>query len=78
MQSSVKQFPLILDTSVYMVTLSEIKQPIQSHLDSFEKKFRQSMKSNVPLLDIITRYIIKTKRQANAADVCIPECRYQW
>jgi len=44
-----------------MVTLSEIKQPIQSHLDSFEKKFRQSMKSNVPLLDIITRYIIKRK-----------------
>jgi octaprenyl-diphosphate synthase len=44
-----------------MATLNEIKQPIQSYLDEFEKKFKDSMKSNVALLDIITRYIIKRK-----------------
>ena len=44
-----------------MATLSEIKRPIQSYLDEFETKFRDSMKSNVALLDIITRYIIKRK-----------------
>ncbi len=44
-----------------MATLNEIKQPIQSYLDEFEKKFKDLMKSNVALLDIITRYIIKRK-----------------
>jgi len=44
-----------------LINLNEIKAPIQQHLEAFEKKFRASMKSNVPLLDIITRYIIKRK-----------------
>ncbi len=44
-----------------MSRLSDIKEPVQEHLDIFEKKFRASMKSNVPLLDIITRYILKRK-----------------
>ncbi|HPE57762.1 MAG TPA: polyprenyl synthetase family protein [Bacteroidales bacterium] len=44
-----------------MSRLNEIKKPIASHLDIFETKFRDSMKSNVALLDIITRYIIKRK-----------------
>ena len=44
-----------------MSRLSEIREPIQQHLDIFEKKFRSSMKSNVALLDIITRYILKRK-----------------
>jgi octaprenyl-diphosphate synthase len=44
-----------------MSKLEEIKSPIKTHLDVFEKKFRESMKSNVALLDIITRYIVKRK-----------------
>ncbi|NOX48851.1 MAG: polyprenyl synthetase family protein [Chlorobi bacterium] len=44
-----------------MDTLAEIKLPVQAHLTVFEKKFRNSMKSSVPLLDIITRYIVKRK-----------------
>jgi octaprenyl-diphosphate synthase len=44
-----------------MATLSDIKRPIQSNLDEFETKFRDAMKSNVALLDIITRYIVKRK-----------------
>ena len=44
-----------------MITLEQIKAPIVPHIDEFEKHFRSSMKSPVPLLDTITRYIIKRK-----------------
>lgn len=44
-----------------MTSLQEIKEPILEHLEIFEKKFRSSMKSSVPLLDKITHYIIKRK-----------------
>lgn len=44
-----------------MVSLDEIKAPIASYIDEFEKHFRSSMKSPVPLLDTITRYIVKRK-----------------
>jgi octaprenyl-diphosphate synthase len=44
-----------------MVTIEDIKSPISQHLNAFEKTFRASMKSSVPLLDIITRYILKRK-----------------
>lgn len=44
-----------------MSKLEQIKAPIQQHIDLFEGKFRKSMKSSVPLLDTITRYIIKRK-----------------
>src|SRR6187401_1295525 len=42
-------------------TLSAIKAPISSIMDEFEKKFKSSMKSSVPLLDKITHYIVKRK-----------------
>lgn len=41
--------------------LKEIQAPIQSQLIEFEKKFRASMKSQVALLNIITRYILRHK-----------------
>lgn len=44
-----------------MPELKEIKAPIGEHLDLFEKRFRNSMKSKVALLDKITRYIIRRK-----------------
>ncbi len=44
-----------------MPKLKEIRTPIAEHIDLFEKKFRHSMKSKVPLLDTITRYIYKRK-----------------
>ena len=44
-----------------MISLNEIKKPISENIDIFEKKFKLSMQSSVPLLDIITRYIIKRK-----------------
>ncbi|MCX6285615.1 MAG: polyprenyl synthetase family protein [Bacteroidetes bacterium] len=44
-----------------MTSLSDIKQPIREHIESFEKSFMASMKSTVPLLDTVTRYILKRK-----------------
>jgi len=44
-----------------MRTVEEIMQPIQSEMTEFEVRFRQSMKSKVPLLDKITHYIIRRK-----------------
>ncbi|MEE4258090.1 MAG: polyprenyl synthetase family protein [Bacteroidales bacterium] len=44
-----------------MSKLDHIKEPVKEHIKEFEKYFRSSMKSNVPLLDRITRYIVKRK-----------------
>jgi len=44
-----------------MLTIDQIKAPIASYIEEFEKHFRDSMKSPVPLLNTITRYIIKRK-----------------
>ncbi len=42
-------------------SLNQIKEPIAKVMDEFERKFRNSMKSSVPLLDRITYYIVKRK-----------------
>ena len=44
-----------------MASLDQIKEPVKEHIREFEKYFRASMKSNVPLLDRVTRYIVKRK-----------------
>ncbi len=41
--------------------LQEIKAPINSEIEGFEKKFRDSVKSKVALLDKIMSYIVKRK-----------------
>ncbi|MBA3648011.1 MAG: polyprenyl synthetase family protein [Chitinophagales bacterium] len=41
--------------------LEEIKAPIATELALFEQRFQESMRSNTPLLDAITRYIVKSK-----------------
>ena len=46
---------------ILMPGLNEIKQPIADELEAFEKKFKASMHSSVPLLDRITHYIVKRK-----------------
>lgn len=57
--------------------IETIKAPINKHLEDFDKQFRFSMKSSVPLLNIITSYIVKRKgKQVRpmfvlfAADLC--------
>ena len=43
------------------MSLDIIKRPIAVELDTFEKRFRESMRSHVPLLDKITWYIVQRK-----------------
>ena len=44
-----------------MALLDDIRSVISKELDEFEARFRQSMKSSVPLLDKITYYLVKRK-----------------
>ncbi|MFC1733813.1 polyprenyl synthetase family protein [candidate division KSB1 bacterium] len=60
-----------------MSRLKEIQEPIKVHLDTFEKTFKASIQSKLPLLDKITRYILKRKGKQMrpmfvllSADIC--------
>ena len=44
-----------------MVSLNQIKTPVKEELNEFEKYFHDYMKSHVSLLNIITRYVLKSK-----------------
>jgi octaprenyl-diphosphate synthase len=44
-----------------MRSLDEIRKPVESELAEFEKHFRNSIDSDVPLLNIITNYILRRK-----------------
>ena len=42
-------------------SLSDISRPIKSELEQFNNLFKQSMKSNVGIVDLIARYILRQK-----------------
>ena len=44
-----------------MKDIDQIKEPVKDELLEFEKFFRNCLKSSIPLLDIITRYLIRRK-----------------
>lgn len=44
-----------------MKIVEQIKQPIQQEMELFEEKFKESMISNVSLLDRITHFIVRRK-----------------
>jgi octaprenyl-diphosphate synthase len=44
-----------------MSSLSQIKKPIAEEIKAYHKVFRSTIRSEVPLLDIIMKYILKTK-----------------
>ena len=44
-----------------MKVISKIKQPIEQEMEDFEKRFRQSMSSQVALLNRITHYVVNRK-----------------
>lgn len=46
---------------MFKTQLSEITKPIKSELESFNQIFRESLRSNVGLVDLVTRYIIRQK-----------------
>ena len=43
------------------MSVKEIMAPVETEMSEFEIRFRQNMKSKVPLLDKVTHYIIKRK-----------------
>jgi octaprenyl-diphosphate synthase len=43
------------------MSLDKIKQPVAQELDEFESRFRDLMRSKVPLLDKVTWYIVQRK-----------------
>lgn len=44
-----------------MTSLLEIKKPVEKHIKEFEQRFREDMRSTIPLLDRITGFIVKRK-----------------
>ena len=44
-----------------MTDLADIARPIQQHLVTFDEVFRRSIRSNIGLVDLITRYILRQK-----------------
>lgn len=44
-----------------MAVMTNIKAPIEQELKTFEKRFKASLKSTVPLLDKITAFMVKRK-----------------
>jgi octaprenyl-diphosphate synthase len=44
-----------------MSLLNEIRKPIHPEMKHFEKHFRESMKSNIPLINVITNYLLRRK-----------------
>ena len=43
------------------MTLQEIAHPIQPHLDAFAQVFRDSLRSRVGLVELVTKYIVRQK-----------------
>jgi octaprenyl-diphosphate synthase len=56
-----KQLSTTITNSPEQMTVKEIKTPVASVMDDFEKRFKSTMKSKTALLDKITHYIIKRK-----------------
>lgn len=44
-----------------MMSVKEIMEPISSEMSEFEVRFRENMKSEVPMLDKVTHYVIRRK-----------------
>ncbi|MBC8319145.1 MAG: polyprenyl synthetase family protein [Bacteroidetes bacterium] len=44
-----------------MTSLKDLKKPLSKEIKEFQQVFRQSVKSSVPLLDVIMQYVLKAK-----------------
>ena len=44
-----------------MATLDSIAAPVRTHLDEFEQVFRDSLRSRVGLVNLVTKYLVRTK-----------------
>ena len=44
-----------------MIKLSEIRKPVEEEMKEFDKRFKSAISSNIPLLNIVTRYVLRRK-----------------
>ncbi|MFC2111862.1 polyprenyl synthetase family protein [Bacteroidota bacterium] len=44
-----------------MSSLDKIRKPVNREMQEFDKHFREAMKSNIPLLNVITNYLLRRK-----------------
>jgi len=44
-----------------MITLEDIRKPVAEEMKVFNRQFRESISGNIPLLNIVTRYILRRK-----------------
>ena len=51
----------MIGTSPSPASLRAIAEPVRDHLERFEQVFRESIRSRVGLVDLVTRYIIRQK-----------------
>ncbi|MCK4750715.1 MAG: polyprenyl synthetase family protein, partial [Bacteroidales bacterium] len=44
-----------------MIKLEDIRKPVQPEMTEFNRRFKDVVSSNIPLLNIVTRYILRRK-----------------
>jgi octaprenyl-diphosphate synthase len=44
-----------------MIRLEDIREPVKSEMREFDQRFKKSVESHIPLLNIVTRYVLKRK-----------------
>ena len=53
-----------------MAELVDIRQPVDREMREFQGHFKEAMRTSVPLLDHVTRYIVRSKGR-----ICLPLLR---
>ena len=44
-----------------MIKLEDIRKPVRLEMKEFDKRFKSAVSSNVPLVNIVTRYVLRRK-----------------
>lgn len=44
-----------------MIKLEDIKKPVRKEMEEFDRRFKASVSSNIPLLTVVTRYVLRRK-----------------
>lgn len=52
---------IVIFEADFMGSLEEIKRPIAEHFSAFQKEFKSLLKSPVPLLNVVLKYIVRQK-----------------
>ena len=55
------EIPTSAPTTAPPLSLSDIRQPVEGELKEFRRYFRKAMRSNVGILDKVTRYVLRQK-----------------